>query len=372
MRHSISCSFIGVIAWACVAAASVARQASAADLRNYEATPIKAPECVADTTGYFYSEQELAPDPATAVPKLTHFYFVVRNLGANAVSAAPTYDFGRLPTDYPYPPIRGAALTGLTVPEPRQQWQRSTRVNSTADDSSAFQIHCYDAGSFINTWTFPYVEVPGSSPHSIYGYDFNDPGPRPVFDDNPSTDLVLQVSLEVPWIALWPSPTTGEMPVAQVSLFAYFRDRTTGKPFAILLLLFDNRLGATGTFPVQISDDLRTPFIGIPLNSGARFSTLSPYSASATGIPWTGLRFFRSHITQGNFREMLLAINDYCREKRIAPFCEASSSSANAFSDDVKDYEITMFGVIHEVSVLPDSNISMGLHLYDLGVWNFR
>src|SRR5215813_11084470 len=105
MRLSISCSLIGAIAWALVAATGVTRQASAADLRIYEATPINEPECVTDTTGYFYSEQELAPDPATAVPKLTHFYFVVRNLGANAVSTAPSYDFGRLPPDYPYPPL---------------------------------------------------------------------------------------------------------------------------------------------------------------------------------------------------------------------------------------------------------------------------
>jgi hypothetical protein len=233
-------------------------------------------------------------------------------------------------------------------------------------------MHCYDAGSFINTWTFPYTVVPGSGAHLVYGYEFHDPPPPPAFDDDPSTDLVLQVSLEVPWLALWPSPTTGEQPVGLVSLFAYFRDRTTGKPFAALMVLFDNRLGVDGTVPPYVADDLRTPFVGMPLNSQAGYATLSPVSSSATGVPWTGLRFFRGHISQDNFRSMLHDINAYCADHRGAPFCEAAPSSANAFTEDVRNYDITIFGVLHEVFRAPDSNISMGLHVYDLGVWNFR
>ena len=293
-------------------------------------------------------------------------------MGHDAVAASPIYDFGRLPTDYEVPSLRNAALTGLSVPEPRANWQRSTRVNSTADDSSAFQMHCYDAGSFINTWTFPYTTVQGGGAHSVYGYDFHDPPPPAVFDDGPATDLVLQVRLEVPWVALWPSPITGEQPVGEVSLFAYFRDRTTGKLFALVMLLFDNRLGVDGTYVPFVSDDLRTPFVSMPLNSRAGYATLSPASSSATGVPWTGLRFFRGHIGQDNFRSMLRDINTYCLGHRDAPFCEAAPSSANAFTEDVRSYDITLFGVLHEIGQPPDSNISMGVHLSDVGVWNFR
>jgi hypothetical protein len=360
------------IACAVLAALTAAEGASAADLLSFVATPIKGPECVTDTAGYFYAEDERVPDPTTALPALPHFYLVVRNMGLDAVAASPAYDFGRLAADYEEPSLRNAALTGLRVPEPRAGWQRSTRVNSTPDDSSAFQMHCYDAGSFINTWTFPYTTVPGSGAHSVYGYDFHDPPPPPAFDDDPATDLVLQVSLEVPWVALWRSPTTGEQPVGQVSLFAYFRDRTTSNLFAVLMLLFDNRLGVDGTFAPYVSDDLRTPFVSMPLNSRAGYATLSPASSSATGIPWTGLRFFRGHVTQDNFRRMLRDINAYCRGHRDAPFCEAAPSSANAFTEDVTSYDIALFGILHEVGRAPDSNISMGLHLYDLGIWNFR
>ena len=150
-----------------LAAFGAAEAASAADLLYFQATPIRGPECVTDPAGYFYAEDETTPAPATALPALPHFYLVVRNLGLDAVAASPTNDFGRLPVDYPYPGLRNAALTGLTVPEPSARWQRATRANSTADDSSAFQMHCDDAGSFINTWTFPYATVPGSGAHSV-------------------------------------------------------------------------------------------------------------------------------------------------------------------------------------------------------------
>ena len=37
------------------------------------------------------------------------------------------------------------------------------------------------------------------------------------------------------------------------------------------------------------------------------------------------------------------------------------------------DYEITDFGVIHEISGGgPYGNLSMAVHIYGLGAWNFR
>src|SRR5215470_14411516 len=97
---------IPAIGYAIVAIVGIAQFASAADLLSFRATPIKGPECVTDTTGYFYAEDELNPDPATAMPPLTHFYLVVRNVGLDAVAAPPAYDFGRLPADYEYPDFR--------------------------------------------------------------------------------------------------------------------------------------------------------------------------------------------------------------------------------------------------------------------------
>src|SRR5215831_2699067 len=74
----IACLILGLLGGA--------RAASSADLLAFQATPLKGPECVTDTTGYFYAEDELNPDPATAMPSLSHYYLVVRNLGQGAVA----------------------------------------------------------------------------------------------------------------------------------------------------------------------------------------------------------------------------------------------------------------------------------------------
>ena len=58
------------------------------------------------------------------------------------------------------------------------------------DNSSAFQLHCYGAGSFINTWTFPFTPIQGGGAHSIYGYSFDDATTPAIFDSNPATDFV--------------------------------------------------------------------------------------------------------------------------------------------------------------------------------------
>ena len=69
---------------------------------------------------------------------------------------------------------------------------------------------------------------------------------------------------------------------------------------------------------------------------------------------------------------MVRDINAYCVGHRDTPFCNAPSPTADAFSEDVRSYDITSFGVLHEIWYAPDSNISMGVHIYDLGVWSFR
>jgi hypothetical protein len=47
--------------------------------------------------------------------------------------------------------------------------------------------------------------------------------------------------------------------------------------------------------------------------------------------------------------------------------------TGNAYSAAVTDYEITDFGVIHEIAGGGSyGNLSMAVHIYDLGAWNFR
>ena len=267
------------------------------------------------------------------------------------------------------------ALTGLSVPEPRDAWQRASHADATVDDSSAFQLHCYDAGSFLNTWTFPYdLSITGGGPHSIYGYSFYDASTPPIYDSNPATDFVLQASVEIPWFAAWSEPLAppGGGPIGQVNLFAYFRERLSGKIFALLLAIFDNRFAAKPPYAPFVAHDGAAPFVSTPIAANAKYVTLSPGSSTFTGKTWTGLRFFRVHVTQDNFRQALADINAYCQAQPAQRFCGTSTPTGNAFSPVVGDYQITDFGVIHELGVNPNEELSMGVHIFDLGAWNFR
>jgi hypothetical protein len=349
--------------------------ACAADLFNFQATALKGPDCITDASLSFFAQNVQPAEPPHPTLPIGRYYLIVRYLGVDAISAPAAADFSHFPQSYPWPPVRGMALTGLSVPDPRVAWQRAAHVDATADDSSAFQLHCYDAASFINTWTFPDVSVTGGGPHSIYGYSFYDTQTPLVYDSNPGTDFVLQASVEIPWFAAWPDPVTsaGGEPVGQVNLFAYFRDRRSGKTFALLLAIFDNRFRSNPSYSSFVAHDGATPFASMPINSDGRYGMASPRSSSFTGNVWTGLRFFRVHVTQANFRQMLADINAHCQAHTGERYCDSSTPTGTAYSPAATDYEITDFGVIHEIGRGgPHGNVSMAVHIYDLGAWNFR
>ena len=111
----------------------------------------------------------------------------------------------------------------------------------------------------------------------------------------------------------------------------------------------------------------------MPINPGARYAAVPPVSATFTGSVWTGLRFFRVHVTQAHFRQVLADINAHCQAHAGQRYCDSAMPTGTAYSPAVTDYEITDFGVIHEIGRGgPRGNLSMGLHIYDLGAWNFR
>ena len=343
----------------------------AADPASGTPTPIKAPECIGDPSALFFSQNVPLP-PVHPVMPIGHYYQIVRYMGIDATAYPTASDYGSLPADYAWPPYRGLPLTGFTAPSPRNDYQRTSRVNANADNASAFQLSCYDAGSYINTWTFPDMPVSGGGAHSIYGYSF-DPSMLPfVYDSHAGTDFALQASVEIPWFnpAADPNAPPGVVPVGQVNLFAYFLDSKSGKAFGLILAIFDNRYAAPGAaYAPLVAHDGQTPFVSSPIGAVSRYATPSPYSWSFTGNTWTGLRFYRAHITQDNFRAMLADINAYCAANTQLRLC----SGAPAFSTDVADYVLTDFGELHEVfrqSAM--GNLSMGVHVYGLGAWNFR
>ncbi|QJR09192.1 hypothetical protein DSM104443_00228 [Usitatibacter rugosus] len=347
----------------------------AADPANGIPTPIQAPECIGDPSSLFFSENVTPAEPPHPTLPIGHYYQIVRYLG-DSVSAPVSIDYGHISQSYPWPPFRGVPLTGLTVPEPAASYQRASFPEANPDNSSGFQLHCYDAGSFINTWTFPRLPITGGGAHSIYGYSFYPTQLPSIYDASPGTDFVLQAGIEIPWFqsVLDPDAPAGIVPVGQVNFFAYFLDRRSGKTFALLLGVFDNRYrpsDPTGTG--FIAHDVATPFVSTPMVATSKYATVSPYSGTFTGTTWSGLRFFRAHITQDNFRRMLGDVNAYCAANPGMRYCSASAPGAPAYSTAVTDYLITDFGVLHEVFPQGDkANLSMGVHVNGLGAWNFR
>jgi hypothetical protein len=358
--------------YAMVAAACLGGRAVAADFTQFEATPLKEPECITDASQSFVVQNGARLGEAWHALPDDRYYMVVRYLGDDAVAAAPAFDFSRFPPSYGWSAVRGHALTNFAVPEPKSAWQRANSANADVDTSSAFQLHCYDAASYLNTWTFPYTTIAGGGPHAIYGYTFNQRPPPAIFDSNPATDFVLQASVEVPWFAAWSDSASALPPIGQVSFFAYFHDRFTNKTFALLLGVFDNRYAENPTYASFVAHDGQTPFVSMPLNGDAAFATPSPASAAFTGTTWTGLKFFRAHITQQNFRDAVAAVNAYCRAHLLEQHCNLMPYIWDAFSPSVDNYELTEFGVLHELFRGPGHNLSMAVHVHDLGAWNFR
>jgi len=116
-----------------------------------------------------------------------------------------------------------------------------------------------------------------------------------------------------------------------------------------------------------------TPFVSTPLNDVAVYVTRSPYSSTYTGVPWSGLRFFRGHVTTGNFRKAIADINAFCAAHRELQYCSDDPRLGTAFFADPAAYDLTDFGVLHEVfRGGPSGNISMGMHVFDVGAWNAR
>jgi hypothetical protein len=203
---------------------------------------------------------------------------------------------------------------------------------------------------------------------------FDDATAPLVYDSNPETDFVLQASVEIPWLATWQDPldAAGAGPIGQVGLFAYFCDRLSNKTFALMLTIFDNRFATSPSYAPFVAHDGATPFVSMPIGGHGKYGTTSPVSSAFTGNTWTGLRSFRVQVTQDDFRQALADVNAYCHAHPAQRFCGIAMSTGDAYSPSVTDYQIIEFGVIHEIWRTPTQNLSMGVHVFDLGAWNFR
>jgi len=328
-----------------VASLILATAAIAADPFNGVASPIVEPDCISDPESAFVAELS---------PPEDRFSLVVRHMGADALDVATGYDFGAL---------EGIPLTNFHPPQPRTTWQRA-RSTRDPNYTSAFQLDCFDAGFFINTWQFEPQVLIDEGPHAVYGFAFSDP--PPAFDANPATDLAIQAQLEVPWVYR-PQGNADAQTYFQIRFF----DVSTERFLQMTFLLFDTQ----GVDFAPYADYARNDslFVASPAITNA-VVTRSPYSAAPSAAAWTGLRFFRSQVTQQNFRAAIDLVNQFCRTRADVPDCTVLPGHATPLSTDPVDYRIFEFGAITEVfNADTDANgMSIGLHVRALGLYNFH
>src|SRR5262249_11968902 len=150
-----------------------------------------------------------------------------------------------------------------------------------------------------------------------------------------------------------------------------FLDVSSNRFLQTTFLLHDN---AGVDFP-PYADYARNDslFVTAPAETNA-VVTRSPYSADASADIWRGLRFFRSQITQANFKAAIALANDFCTKRPDVPDCVPLPGTNTALSADPADYRISEFGLITEVfDADTDVNgLSVGVHVRGVGLYNFR
>ncbi|MEO8137036.1 MAG: hypothetical protein ABI831_24040 [Betaproteobacteria bacterium] len=324
---------------------SICSTGLAADLYSGTPTAITEPECIDDPAQAFLVEAAAPED---------RFSLVARHMGADALDVGSDIDFGE---------FEGLVLTNLHVPSPRSAWQRA-RSDGDANLTSAFQLHCFDAGFFINAWQFAPEQLIDEGPHAVYAYSYSDP--PPAFDGDESTDLAIQAELEVPWLY-----RAGGNAIVQTYFQLRFYDTASDKFLQMTMSLFDTvNVGFAPYADYARNDSL---FVVAPLATSA-VVTRSPYSAAASQKAWTGLRFFRGQITQQNFRAAIDLANRFCATRPDVPDCAIPDTLDTPLSLSPANYRISEFSLITEIfNADTDANgVSVGLHLRGLGLYRFH
>ena len=332
---------------------------------------IQGPECIADTAGRWVSALTQAQSDSPAPPP-KKFFMAVRYV--HAIDTPITTNFGQRNGQ---PVTNFDPEAGLAAKD-YGRWQRG-KLDGDAGATSGFQMKCDDVGSYIDTTTFPRQTLVGNGPQAAYFYDFRDPADPatlaklpPVFDADPATDFVLQARVENPLLQRSgpaDDAATGSLAVAQLSMAAYLRDQVSGKLFAYVVNLFQNRPAEAP----QVAQDEEVAYVSSAWQTN-EFVTVPAASAGYTSETWTGLRLYRVHVPQTKFATALARVNAFCAapENRTRPFCQAGAGGA-AFSTDPRNYQLVAFGMLHEVFTgLPANQIATGVHYKEVGAYRAR
>lgn len=258
------------------------------------------------------------------------YNFMVRHMGPDAGDA--------FVQNYSYEPFTGFDNLGpnaITV----------AKADVPPNQTSAFSVGCNEVATFINSGAFEHHQIDGGGPHTFYEYLFSE---QPAAFVDLDSDLVMQAYVEVPWVMVWGEAT------GQIGLGVNLIDTTSGKNVSWGANIFDNRWDY---YEPYVWHDGQRPFFSSPLVN-SEYMTVSPYSAGTSKERWwDGLRFYRIHLSPDNLIAVVSEVNDYCALNPTQKGCDTP------YSLNPLDYVIVRFGVGNEVTLPPNSNISMGTHV---------
>lgn len=230
-----------------------------------------------------------------------------------------------------------------------QRAQLGFRNEGPPTAASAFQLHCDEAGFFINTWQFAHTQpVEGAGPSASVARDVI-PALRAWRDGGA---VMMEADIRVPWVLNQRAPVIAG--TAQVSFGFYARDETSGKYIAQLAEVWDNRPpGLMGTGIEASGSDGVVNFASGPLAPRDALGRPIRFLTHIAGDPqmqyqatFRDARRFRLMITHANFAAVLASLRE--RQAEI--------------SADPGDYTIISFGILGEVfpGTGNDDNVSVG------------
>lgn len=334
--------------------------------------PVKQPDLLTSVAGLFTTGGQYV-DPNNGVLQ-DSWSMLVRWQGANFVASPVAYDLGN--------------FTGVQVPAPRTTWQRGPQPEDGG--TPGVQLHGYEAGMMISTWSIPHINIVGGGYNDMFGYAWS-PSQRPAPFSNGS-DLVVQAELAVPTFDSWgfvagnwaqaPANDTGLYADGQLDLFFYLEDRAhpTLPPIAVVNVAWGNRFG--GCTPQG--------FVGFDYPQGVWFGasgicttdiSTHLYSAPTQTATFSAPQFFRIHITRANWVNLINRINAAGPVSSTITCTPGVSCPMNGYSTNPDDYRLQYAGVIGEAVLLENGSpantstirqLTMGATIRGVGIYQYR
>ncbi len=272
-----------------------------------------------------------------------------------------------------------AQVTGLS-PAPGRSWKVSNLYAPTGganiNNSSAFLAQGCQGASFINSWAinpsfFPNPKRGGAQ--AGIGYKFSTP--INIYDNTTTNqDLMFQADIKSPWLSSNNLAYAGNESgfVAQVSILAVFRHKTTGRMFDLTAVVLDNQYnGGTvftgGAFVIPGENGVPArSFISVPLTrdtAKSKYVELSKYSTCYNDVngclhvaPWNDFKAVRFHFPYAKFGQALVDMGFPVAERQ--PY----------------DWQLANTTVFHEVAHVSGHNVagtngSSGMAATHVGVY---